>query len=113
MTTTEISIWLFGKPSHEMAIEGGNATPKMLREKAVELKERLERAAEIFEALDRNGWELAECYGSVYELIFTKDITEMQTNEELKRLGINPEEINILELEYEDEDEYKDEDERR
>jgi hypothetical protein len=38
MTVTEISIWLFGKPSFEMNIEGGSATPKMLREKAVELK---------------------------------------------------------------------------
>ncbi|MFX1520197.1 MAG: hypothetical protein ACFFCD_09790 [Promethearchaeota archaeon] len=110
MTTTEISIWLFGKPSHEMAIEGGEATPKMLREKAVELKERLERAAEIFEELARNGWELAECYGSVYDLSFTKDVNETQAKEELKKLGIDPEEVNILELEDEDEfDEFDEE----
>jgi hypothetical protein len=107
MTVTEISIWLFGKPSFEMNIEGGSATPKMLREKAVELKKRLERAAEIFEELDRNGWELAECYGSVYDLSFAKNINEIQAKEELKMLGINPEEVNILQLE--DEDQYEDE----
>jgi len=44
---TEVSVLLFLKPSDEMKIEGGKATPKMLREKAREPKERLERAQSI------------------------------------------------------------------
>jgi hypothetical protein len=38
-----------------MEIDGGKATPKILREKAQELKESLKRAAEILEKLKANG----------------------------------------------------------
>jgi ribosomal protein L9 len=99
---TEVSILLFLKPSDEMEIEGGKATPKMLREKAQELKERLERAAEILEKLKANGWELSEAYGSIYTLDFYKDISEKEARRELKRIGIDPKEVSIRELEEEE-----------
>jgi len=102
---TEVSVLLFLKPSDEMKIEGGKATPKMLREKAMELKERLERAAEIFEKLEANGWELTEAYGSIYSLDFYKDVSEEEAKMELKRIGVDPEEVSIYELEEEEEEE--------
>ena len=74
---------------------------KMLREKAVELKKRLERAAEIFEKLEANGWELTESYGAVYSLDFYKNISEKQAKQELQKMGIDPEEVNIREIEEE------------
>ena len=83
-----LSIPLFGKPSWEMNIEGGNATPKMLREKAAELKERLERAADALEKLDMNGWDLEEAYGSIYSLDLYKDVTIDEAKKELKQLGL-------------------------
>lgn len=100
--TTEVSIHLFGKPSVEMDIEGGNATPGMLREKASELKERLERAAEILEKLQANGWDLAEAYGSVYSLDLFKDVTPGEARKELNGLGIALKEIDIREGQEED-----------
>jgi len=103
MTGTEVSVWLFGKPSMEMEIEGGKATPKMLREKGAELKERLERAAEILEKLDANGWELAEAYGAVYSLDFYKPISVEEAKKELKSLGISLDEVHVRELEEEEE----------
>jgi len=109
LVTTEVSIWLFSKPSAEMAIEGGKATPKMLREKAVELKERLERAAEILEKLLANGWEQTEVYGAVYALYLTKDISVEEAKQELLKLGINPDEVNVEELEVEEEEIFEDE----
>jgi hypothetical protein len=100
--TVEASVWLFGKPSDEMNIEGGKATPKMLREKGAELKGRLERAAEILEKLDANGWSMAEVYGSVYSLDFYKDVSLEEAKRELKGLGIGPEEMSLRELEEEE-----------
>jgi len=101
---TEVSVLLFLKPSDEMEIEGGKATPKMLREKAKELKERLERAAEILEKLKANGWKLSEAYGSVYTLDFYKDISEEEAKRELKKMGIDLKEVSIRELEEEEEE---------
>lgn len=101
--TAEVSVHLFGKPSWEMDIEGGKATSQMLREKAVELKERLERAAEIFEKLEANGWSLAKVYGSVYSLDFCKDVTLEEARTELSGLGVNLEEIDVREVEDEEE----------
>jgi hypothetical protein len=101
---TEVSVLLFLKPSDEMEIEGGKATPKMLREKARELKERLERAADIFEKLEADGWELSEAYGSVYSLDFYKDVSEEEAKRELEKIGVAPEEVSIRELEEEEEE---------
>ena len=85
-----------------MEIEGGKATPKILREKAQELKESLKRAAEILEKLKANGQELSEAYGSIYTLDFYKDISEREAKRELKRMSIDLKEASIRELEEEE-----------
>jgi len=95
----EISIYLFGKPSWEMNIEGGKATPQMLRAKGEELKVRLYEAADVLEKLLKNGWTLVEAYGALYDLQLYKDITLKEAREELKKLGINPEEYHLEEIE--------------
>lgn len=97
----EVIVHLFGKPAWEMKIEGQEKIfPSMLREKGVELKERLERAATILETLTKNGWSV---YGTLYDLNFSKDVdTEEEAKEELKKLGIDPDEVSIIELEEEE-----------
>jgi len=99
--TVEISIYLFGKPSWEMNIEGGKATPQMLREKGDELKVRLYGAADVLEKLLKNGWTLAEAYGTLYVLQLYKNVTLEEAREELKKLGIDPEEYYLDEMEEE------------
>lgn len=99
----EVSVYLFGKPSWEMGIEGGNATPKMLREKGDELRDRLRRAADILEKLDGRGWDLAEAYGSVYSLDFTKDVSLEEAERELEEFGIGLDEVSVRELELDEE----------
>lgn len=101
----QISLFLFGKPSWEMEVENGRATPEMLRAKAVELKSRLERAAEIFEKLISNGWDLEELYGAVYSLEFYKRISKEEARTELLELGIGLDEVGIVELEHDEYDE--------
>jgi len=88
-----------------MEIEGGKATPEMLREKGKELKERLEKAAEVLGKLLKNGWELVEGYGALYSLELTKEISLEEAREELLTLGIDPDEVNLEEFEDEFEEE--------
>ena len=59
----EVSVYLFGKPSWEMEIEGKDKIdPQILRDEGDELKERLYRAAEIVEALQNSGWQIRRLY---------------------------------------------------
>ena len=53
----EVDLFLFGKPEWEMNMEEVSASE--IREKGEELKERLNRIAEIMEKLEGAGWERA------------------------------------------------------
>lgn len=104
--TVELSLYLFGKPAWELDGFEGNDLPESfsLRLAALgdELKARLHEASEIFVKLVANGWQP---YGTLYDITFSKSEveTEEQAKQELEKLGINPESVNIIELEEEEE----------
>ena len=95
-----MDLFLFGKPEWEMNIEEVSASE--IREKGEELRERLHRIAEIMEKLENAGWERAGA--SLYSISFYKDIAIEDAKEELRQLGIDPEEVGLIEIEEEDEE---------
>jgi len=96
----EVDLFLFGKPEWEMNMEEVSASE--IREKGEELRERLHRIAEIMEKLENAGWERAGA--SLYSISFYKDIAIEDAKEELRQLGIDPEEVGLMEIEEEDEE---------
>ena len=101
-----MDLFLFGKPEWEMNMEEVSASE--IREKGEELRERLHRIAEIMEKLENAGWERAGA--SLYSISFYKDIAIEDAKEELRQLGIDPEEVGLMEIEEEDEEEIEDAD---
>jgi hypothetical protein len=104
-----LSIFLFGKPGQELN-EGGEVTPQEVRALARELADRLEHTATTLEKLTGAGWE-AEM--ALYDILLAHPYvrTESEARMRLDDLGIDPEEVAILEFEDEDE-EFEDEDEQ-
>ena len=95
----EVDLFLFGKPEWEMNIEEVSASE--IREKGEELRERLNRIAEIMEKLENAGWERAGA--SLYSISFYKDIAIEDAKEELRQLGIDPEEVGLMEIDEDEE----------
>ena len=95
----EVDLFLFGKPEWEMNMEEVSASE--IREKGEELRERLHRIAEIMEKLEGAGWERAGA--SLYSISFYKDIAIEDAKEELRQLGIDPEEVGLMEIEEDEE----------
>ena len=102
----EVDLFLFGKPAWELDME--DASAEEIRKKGDEIKERLHRIAEIMEKLENAGWERAGA--SLYSISFYKDIAIEDAKEELRQLGIDPEEVGLMEIEEEDEEEIEDAD---
>ncbi len=78
----ESNIRLFGKPEWEL---GDACTPKDLKSKGDELKERLYAIADVVQKLTANGWE---CQMALYDLLLYKSIPKAAAAKELKKLGI-------------------------
>lgn len=98
-----LSIWLYGKPSWDMDIEGEeDIDPERFIEQGDYLKEHLHNIAKIVKKLRSAGWG---CYGTLYSLEFCKNSikTKKEAKEELKKLGVD-EEISMIE--FEDEEDY-------
>lgn len=96
-TVTRISLFLFGKPSWEgLKVEAGELTPQDLRDKAKELKERLERLGDVLEKLENNGWEQL---GGLYSLMLSKEISKEEAKAELQRIGV------LKNVQFDDEEE--------
>ena len=96
----EADLFLFGKPAWELDME--EASAEEIRKKGDEIKERLYRIAEIMEKLEQAGWERYSA--SLYSISFYKEINEEEAREELRRLGIDPEEVSLMEIEEEEEE---------
>lgn len=94
---------LFGKPGQELN-EGGDVTPKELRELAEDLRERLTEAADIVEKLTGAGWEAQM---GLYDIHLSHPYigTAAHAEERLESLGIDPEKVFIEELEDEEQEE--------
>ena len=102
----EADLFLFGKPAWELDME--EASAEEIRKKGDEIKERLYRIAEIMEKLEHAGWERYSA--SLYSISFYKEINEEEAKEELRRLGIDPEEVSLMEIEEEEEEAEEEED---
>ena len=99
-----VSVFLFGKPAWEIdGLEGSPVDPQLLSAIAScgqELSRRLTRAAELGKKLLVRGWE---GYGLLYDVEFYKAVTLKGAEDELKAMGIEPDEVSIRE-EVEDSD---------
>ena len=93
----EISLYLFGKPEWEMDLD--KAEPEEFRRLGDSLRERLYRAAEITETLEKSGWERS---GALYDIYFYKEVKREEAERELEELGIKEDEIYLLEEEEEE-----------
>jgi hypothetical protein len=93
-----VSLFLFGKPAWEIeGLEGSPVDLELLSAIAScgrELNMRLTRAAELGKMLMASGWE---GYGLLYDVEFYKVATLREAEEELKALGIGPEDVSIRE----------------
>jgi hypothetical protein len=93
-----VSLFLFGKPAWEIeGLEGSPVDLELLSAIAScgqELSRRLTRAAELGKKLVVKGWE---GYGLLYDVEFYKSATLKDAEEELKGLGIEPDEVSIRE----------------
>jgi len=85
MEFIEINMHLFGKPEWEF---GGKVSPKTIREKGDELKERLYKISKDLQKLLDSGWD---CQSTLYDLSLTKDISKSEAKQELKKLGVEAE----------------------
>ncbi len=99
-----VSVFLFGKPAWEIdRLEGAPVDLELLDEIAScgqRLSERLTRAAELGRKLVERGWEGV---GLLYDVEFYKGVSLRDAEEELKAIGVEPDEVSIRE-EYEDSD---------
>jgi hypothetical protein len=102
-----VSVFLFGKPAWEIdGLEGSPVNLVLLTAIAScgqGLSRRLTRAAEIGKKLVVKGWE---GYGLLYEVEFYKAVTLKDAEEELKALGIEPDEVSITEDTEDSEEEF-------
>ena len=93
-----VSVFLFGKPAWETeGLEGSFVDLELLNAIAScgrELDKRLTIAAELGKRLIASGWE---GYGLVYDIEFFKATTLRKAEEELKVLGIAPEDVSMRE----------------
>ena len=94
---------LFGNPGHELE-EGAPIKGDHLRNLAVELQERLQQAAERLDKLTGAGWRTQ---AAMYEVILhhAAVATREEAARRLQDLGIDPEELMIVEDVEEEEDE--------
>jgi hypothetical protein len=101
--SVSVTLWLFGKPGHELN-EGGEVTADEIRALSQCMKERLEQAADIVEKLTGAGWEAQM---GLYDVMLYNPYvrTEADVRTRLDGLGIDPDEVSILEFEGEDDDE--------
>ncbi len=97
-----ISVFLFGKPAWEIdRLEGSPVDMELLDEIATcgqTLRKRLARAAELGRKLVERGWEGV---GLLYDIEFYKGVSLKDAEDELRAIGVEPDEVSIRE-EFED-----------
>lgn len=97
-----VSVFLFGKPAWEIdGLEGSPVDLELLNAVAScgrEIERRLTRTADMGRRLVAGGWE---GYGLLYELEFYKSVGLREAEDEMRAMGIGPDEVSLRE---EDED---------
>jgi hypothetical protein len=101
--SVQLMIFLFGKPGQELD-EGSEVTAKELRELGKNLHARLDEAANNVEKLTNAGWQ-AEM--TLYDIILSHPYlnTVAAVEEQLEKLGIDPETVTIDDWDDEEEEE--------
>lgn len=95
----EFSLPLYYKPGPDMDIEGKeNFDPEILKKHGQTLKEELEETTRILKILRKNGWDYQ---GALYDISCYKDIGVKEAQVELKKLGIDIDPENLIEIEEE------------
>lgn len=96
----EFSLMLYYKPGPDMDIEGKeNFDPQILIDHGKALKEELEQIGNWLKILRENGWDY---YGTLYDVVCSKDISLEEAKAELKRLGIEIDPESLEEIEEEE-----------
>jgi hypothetical protein len=90
---TTVSVYFFGKPEWEF--EAGKITSKQLKKFADLLRDRLYDISKILDILIKNGWKRWD--GGLYDTMFSKDISKKEAVIELKRIGVEPKSVMIVE----------------
>ena len=93
-----VSVFLFGKPAWEIDLEMEDVDERMveaLENLGDELRERLHNQSRIIKLLLDNGWSGA---GGLYDVSFYKDLSPDEARKELASLGIDPRDIDVIEL---------------
>jgi len=95
-----IILGLYGKPNWDMDIEGKTRIkPELLKYQGETIRERLDKVASIVEKLQNHGWKLSEAYGSIYSLDYCNEhIIIEEAEDELRNLGIDLEDVEIVEF---------------
>src|SRR5262245_38862051 len=98
-----ICLPLFGNPGRELE-EGSPVKGQRLRDLAAELGERLQKAADTLDRLTEAGWTSQVAMFDV--LLHQKGIeTKEEATRRLQALGINPDDLMIIEDVEDEEDE--------
>ena len=98
-----ICLPLFGNPGRELE-EGAPVKGKRLRDLAAELSERLQKAADTLDRLTEAGWTSQVAMFDV--LLHQKGIeTKAEATRRLQALGVNPDDLMIIEDVEDEEDE--------
>jgi hypothetical protein len=92
---------LFGEPGRELG-EGEAVQGRQLRELGAALGERLNKAGEAVDKLAADGWS---CRVALFDVVFTHRAVETREQAEgrLRALGLNPDDLMIVEDVDEDE----------
>ena len=99
--TTEINIYLFGKPEWELQHCKCDTSAECLRLLGKSLHERLDRISVIVEKLSSIG--MSETFG-LYDIMYFTDDSEESVKEKLKELDIKEDEVSLNIIEDEDEE---------
>ena len=98
--SVNVCLPLFGTPAHEHEAEQA-ISGKQLGTLGEELRERLQRAADLLERMQSEGWSSQV---AMYEIVLTRSGVESgaQAEQQIRAIGIDPCELMIIE-EVEDE----------
>jgi NADH dehydrogenase FAD-containing subunit len=90
-----VSLPLFGEPGRELG-EGSDLTGRQLRELAVSLHERLDKAAAALDTLEEAGWSV---HVALFDAILQHSKIETREDAErrLRESGVDPEALIIVE----------------
>ena len=94
-----LSIWLYGKPSWDLPLEGRKQlNPQTILIHGIYLQKHLSEVSSFVEKLQSNNWLFSETYGESYSIEFYKEISLDDAQKEMSSLGIPLHKITLEEI---------------